>query len=366
MNEYDVIIVGAGPAGSAAAKVVAERGFKVIFLEEHTVIGLPDHCWGLLSQTTRPAVIEELLGTLPRSVVSRKYRAIRIFAPSGKMVKEVSVEGTSDYLIQRDAFDRELAKLAINAGADLRLNTRVTGLIKQDGRIIGVTTNSTSIPNLYGKVVIAADGIEASHKGISNWEELTEAGQTFTSGIAIELTRVNDIEPDVREFHLGTFRERGWTGLNPRDSVSCTMDFRSMAEFEKVKADNYLLSNTLKDAVPIRVTGWYHRSDLGAGLPRLVKDGLLLAGAAANLQSVPVAIVSGRYAAEVAVEAIQENDVTAKKLSKYEDLCKSISRPGRGFSKAAPFSESSDEDIEKALPGIIERNEFAPVVPRPI
>ena len=46
-NDYDVIVVGAGPAGSAAAKAAAESGAKTIVLEEHPKIGLPQHCSGL-------------------------------------------------------------------------------------------------------------------------------------------------------------------------------------------------------------------------------------------------------------------------------------------------------------------------------
>ena len=48
MTEYDVVVVGAGPAGSAAAKATAERGLKTVLLEEHTEIGVPTHCNGVI------------------------------------------------------------------------------------------------------------------------------------------------------------------------------------------------------------------------------------------------------------------------------------------------------------------------------
>jgi digeranylgeranylglycerophospholipid reductase len=366
MNDSDVIVVGAGPAGSAAAKAVAERGLKVVLLEEHTAVGIPSHCWGLLQRNTRPALTQEILGGMDKSVVVRECSALRVFAPSGKVVKEVPLAGTSDYIIRRDAFDRELAKQAVNAGADLRLNTRVTSLIKKDGRVIGVTTNSTTVPNLYSKIVIGADGIHAAQKGTPRWEGLISAEQTFTVGITLELTRVRDIEPDVREIHTGSFIKRGWTGICPLDDVSCITDFMSMAQFDQVKAGNYALSKKIKDAIPVRMTGWNHTSDLGAGLPRFVEEGLILVGSAANLASVLHVILSGRYAAEVAVEAIQEDDVTVKKLSKYEDLCTPLKRLG-GFLDSVPFYKCpSDEAIEKLLLEMIEKDEFPFTKPRSI
>lgn len=366
MNEYDVIVVGAGPAGSAAAKIVAERGLKAILLEEHTIVGVPEHCWGLLHRTTKPELYLEILKTMHKGVILREYRLERVFAPSGKVVQEIPVAGTADYLVRRDEFDRELARQAVNTGADMRLHTRVTGLLKQDGRVIGVTTNSNTMPTLYGKIVICADGIHAAQRGTPRWEGLIKADQTFTHGVTLELARVRDIEPDVLEWHTGTFIKRGWTGICPRDDVSCTIDFMSMAEFEQVKSGNYVLSRKLRDAIPVRMTGWSHPSDLGVGLPKVVEDGLIFVGSAAYLIGILPAIVSGRYAAEVAVEAIKEGDVTVKKLSKYEDLFKTLKSP-TGFLDSPPFYKcSSDEAIENLLLELIGKGEFSPTLPIPL
>ncbi|MBA7563197.1 hypothetical protein ES708_04850 [subsurface metagenome] len=298
-------------------------------------------------------------------VILREYRASRVFAPSGKMLKEVSLVGMADYLVRRDEFDRELARQAVNAGANLRLNCRVTGLLKEGGRVIGVTTNSTTMPNLYGKLVIGADGISAAQKGTPRWGGLTGDSRTFTNGVTLELARVRDIEPDVHEYHTGAFIKRGWTGICPRDDVSCTIDFMSMVEFEKVKTGNYALSRKLRDAIPVRVTGWSHPADLGIGMNKLVEDGLILAGSAANFIGILQSILSGRYAGETAVKSIQDDDVSAKKLSKYEALCKTLASPC-GFIDSVPFYELSDEVIENRIVEMVERDEFPLTLPLPI
>lgn len=352
-NQYDIIVVGAGPAGSAAARLAAEQGLKVILLEEHTEVGIPAHCYGVIYEAMFPAFTEEILGSVDKKVIISRYSTYRIYTPSGKMAGEVSVAGKGDYLVRRDAFDRELAKQAINAGADLRVNTRVTGLVKKGGKVIGVTTNSTAVPNVYGKLVIGADGIHAAAKGTPRWAGLTGAGQPFVSGVLLELTRLRDIEPEVREYHVGTFVNTGWTCINPYDATSGMTHFASMAEFEKVKTDNYAISRKMRDAIPVRMTGWSHPARLGEGLPQMVTDGLILAGSAAGLVGTMHCVVSGHYAAQVALEAIKDDEVTEKKLEKYTDLCKELIRPG--FVDALPFSNLSDEAIEHIVLANVEK-----------
>jgi digeranylgeranylglycerophospholipid reductase len=358
MNKYDVVVVGAGPAGSAAAKTAAEYGLKVALLEEHRVIGVPVHCSGFISGTTWPALSQEILKTMDKNAIVREYEKRLIFAPSGKIIREVQLSGTGSYLVRRDYFDQELARQAVNAGVDLIINTRVKGILKQDGRVVGVTTGSSVKPDISTKIVIATDGINGARKGIPKWEGLTRGQQTFTVGIAMELTRVRDINPTVTEYHTGAFIKKGWTTIHPIDRVSCVAHFMTMAEFEKVKTGNYALSRKLRDAIPLRITGYSHTSDLGIGLPKLVEDGLILAGSSANFRGILPAIISGRFAAEVAAMAIKENDVTTNKLSQYEDRCAELRRNARPFIQQYSFYEHPDEDIERLLNELMIRNEF--------
>lgn len=153
MNEYDIVVVGGGPAGSSAARMAAEKGARTIMLEEHSTIGLPEHCVGLfsptLSQSSRE-FMEELVGSVDRRAVVSELKGRRIYSPSGK-VKEVSLVGTGTYLIDRGLFDLELGKQAGNAGAEIMLNTKVTDLIREDGFIKGVITNSRTVPKIHAK-----------------------------------------------------------------------------------------------------------------------------------------------------------------------------------------------------------------------
>jgi flavin-dependent dehydrogenase len=238
------------------------------------------------------------------------------------------------------------------------IHTRATGILKQDRRVVGITTGSSMMPNIMAKIVIGTDGINAAQKGIPKWEGMAATSPTFTEGVALELTRVKEIDPAVTEYHTGSFIKKGWTTIHPIDTVSCVAHFMSMSEFYNVKKGNYALSKKLRDAVPVRITGYNHTSDLGIGFPQLVKDGLILAGSSANFRGILPAIISGRFAAEIAVAAIKENDITSKTLSRYEELCAVLRTNAKPFVQQNPFYERSDEDIEKLLNEMIERNEF--------
>ncbi len=134
-----------------------------------------------------------------------KVKARRIYAPDGKIVEERPLPEPGPWIIERNLFDVELAKLAANAGAEVMVNTRVTSLIKEDGAIKGVNTSSSTVPKIHSKIVIAADGLRALFKGVAKWEDMSRPTQMVLSGLKLHVTGVKGIEPGVILFHLGLF-----------------------------------------------------------------------------------------------------------------------------------------------------------------
>jgi hypothetical protein len=173
------------------------------------------------------------------------------------------------------------------------------------------------------------------------------------------------MELNVKEWHTGAFCKRGFVGICPIDSVSCMTDFMKVTDFEQVKTGNYALTERLRNAVPVRMTGWSHPSDLGVGLTKVIDNGLILVGSAANLIGIHAAILTGRNAAEVALEAIKANDVSAKKLDKYDNFFRTQTNP-HGFIKSMPFYGLTDEEIEKVLFELVGKGEFTPLLPIPL
>jgi digeranylgeranylglycerophospholipid reductase len=372
MKNYDLIVVGAGPAGSAAARVAAKRGVKTVLLEEHRIVGVPSHCTGNLVSSQRPDIIADILRTVDDRIVIRnpgECSETHVFAPDGKLLK-TEPWPPYRYVIDRAVFDQELVKQAISAGAELILSTRVTGLIKRNERIIGVTTNSNTLPEVFGKVVIAADGIFGGVRGIAKWEGLTRAGQTYVGGITMELTGVKDCD-HKGGLYTGSYLNKGWFSITPSGPESCIVQFMTLDEYKRIKEGDYFLSKILKGAVPIRIDGWRHTSNLGVRFPEIVRDGLILTGSAANWRGTVIAMVSGCYAGEVAAQAVRDGDITVQRLGKFIDLYEKTGLTKEYYQhsdwlKSRPLGRCSDEEIERRLTGMIRKSGLTYIPSAPV
>ncbi|HII98135.1 MAG TPA: FAD-dependent oxidoreductase, partial [Methanoregula sp.] len=115
---YDVIVVGAGPAGSAAAAECARLGLSTLCIEEHGTIGYPVQCAGLLST----AAFAECRVT-ERSVLNRVSGA-RVISGRGSVLS-IDAGTTKAVVVDRGILDRDMAEAAADAGAEFRLKTGV-------------------------------------------------------------------------------------------------------------------------------------------------------------------------------------------------------------------------------------------------
>lgn len=357
MTMYDIVVVGAGPAGCSAARTASQKGARVMVIEEHRVVGLPRHCSGRLQGSSFTAGIVESVD--PR-VVLAECRARRFYSPSGRLVLEEPIPPGSAYMLVRDEFDRELARLSAEAGADFVLNTRVTGLIKENGFICGVETASRTLPRVYGKVVIGAQGSAGRYNGVPRWENMSNPDEDFSGGVLIELRRVKGLESGVLEIHLGNLVETGFARIWTRDDRSCWVTCPSLEVFEKMRRSRCLYADRVRDAVAVQMHGWSFGSMAGEQLPGLVKDGLMLVGDSAGYTSIVHAIVSGRLAAEVAVEAINKGDVSAGRLAGYQARCEALGlhRTGLSWKTLGQLKGLTDEQIEARIPEMVRKGEL--------
>jgi digeranylgeranylglycerophospholipid reductase len=126
----DVAIVGGGPAGLFAARLLARRGFDVAVLEEHEVTGQPVHCTGVLAADA----FDEF--DLPAESLLNPLDTVRFLSPSGDHV-EYSTPTVEAVVIDRIRFDRQLEKDARAAGATLLAGHRVTDVaVDTDGATV--------------------------------------------------------------------------------------------------------------------------------------------------------------------------------------------------------------------------------------
>ncbi|MDG6902905.1 MAG: FAD-dependent oxidoreductase, partial [Nitrososphaerota archaeon] len=159
--EYDVIVVGAGPAGAAASLALARKGVNVLMLEKARVPGersmtggviygdFPGE-WGLISLVPdfessapleRRITSHEVIALGSPDYTkgeSRYYRISKASLPARVGILQMEFETGHDYSVLRRPFDRWFANLAVQAGAMLSTETTAEGLIKEGGAVVGV------------------------------------------------------------------------------------------------------------------------------------------------------------------------------------------------------------------------------------
>ncbi len=148
MRNYDVAVVGAGPVGSTFARHIADKGFKVAILEKKREIGVPLQCAGLLGKKIKKVNI------LPDEFIINPVNGAFLHSPDDTVLS-VSKEKPEAYVVDRVGYDKFLAQLSIDSGAELFLNHRVEKVDSVNGIITLKNNENTKIS---ADVVVGADG----------------------------------------------------------------------------------------------------------------------------------------------------------------------------------------------------------------
>ena len=151
VQHWDVVIVGAGPAGGRVATHIAERGHSVLLLEEHEEIGRPFQCAGLVT----PNAMKEV--GLFHSILEEVDGAL-IHGPSGTLVP-VGTEGkVRTYVVCRKIFDQGVVKQSLEAGADIWLNSKPVDANVHDDHVDLTISRKGEIINISASLLIGCDG----------------------------------------------------------------------------------------------------------------------------------------------------------------------------------------------------------------
>ena len=158
MNDYDVLVVGGGPIGAAAARHAAEAGAVVLLAERRASFGGPSACTGLVSPRALPT-----LGVSSRSIL-RRIRAVTAHAPNGHRLTLRSEE-VKAVVIDRRVLEQELIERARESGATVALETNAIGLTGRDASLRTRCRTET----VKATVVIGADGPQSA---VARWGHL--------------------------------------------------------------------------------------------------------------------------------------------------------------------------------------------------
>ncbi|HYM40874.1 MAG TPA: NAD(P)/FAD-dependent oxidoreductase, partial [Thermoplasmata archaeon] len=166
--QCDVLVVGAGPAGSMTARYAAMNGCDTVLIEKRQEIGSPVRCGEGLARH----FVEDTKLPYNRRWIAAEVKGAKIFSPNGTelTIEEASAGNEVGIVLERDAFDKAVAKEAAKAGARILLKTTATAVLKEDGTITGVRVKQLEDEfTIDAKCVLAADGYESQ---VGRWAGL--------------------------------------------------------------------------------------------------------------------------------------------------------------------------------------------------
>jgi len=178
MDEYDIAVVGGGPAGCFVAEQLASKGRHVVVFEEHSTIGEPGHCAGLVTQR-----VFDISKCSPTRIVQNTIYGAVIHSPSGSTLT-IGGEKVHGLVINRQRFDETLAQNAQTAGAELLTGYKVVSAKKQENHITLTIQQDQQTLKIRCNILIGADGHYSSIRKIFGFPHPIEMLQ----GIGAELS----------------------------------------------------------------------------------------------------------------------------------------------------------------------------------
>ncbi|MHA1278561.1 MAG: NAD(P)/FAD-dependent oxidoreductase [Candidatus Helarchaeota archaeon] len=348
MVDYNVVIIGAGPGGSTAARILAESNLNVLLLEEHNNIGLPQHCSGWISGSE---YTEELIQTIPQNLIIQKVKGWRVWSPKGKKICEFDDFGFGGYFVDRVNFDRELAKQAARSGAKIKVSSKALQLIMDRNIAKGVIIKTRNgQEEITADVVIGADGVRSYLSGVarqSGISLLEKKKREFFPAMQIEFINIEDIEPGVIEIFFGFDFDKnfGMAFVSPLEENFALIGFGNYQDYLKIRQDHPVLSQRLKNADEIRYLGGMYCSRFGESLRSAVMNNIGLLGDAAGYHGIIPACISAHYLSASTKQVIENEDWAL--MQNYEKKRKRSTL--KNCRMAIDIRSLNDEAIERFL-----------------
>jgi len=353
VEDTEVLIVGAGPAGLIAAREAARKGAEVTVLEQDAEIGLPCHCAGLLSLKGL-----DQIGVPPANpFVQNRVRGARFFSPSGL---SFTIERNEPIacIADRSMFDKLLAEQATEAGATIKLDSSVKS-IERTSRGVRAHCGEKSIAT---GVVIDAEGAGSRIVKDAKLKPLNPA--YLLPGLQYDLRNVN-IDPNYVEIHTGrTVAPEFFAWVMPLSNDSARVGLACRKASPKEQLERFIegrfhgvdqLERTAFRAGPIITCGPIEKTfaahilivgDAAGQAKPITGGGVILGGICATI------------AGEVAAEAVRRKDFTATFLGTYESQWKKMLRREFRTTLLARkvMNRLSDKAIDNLFRAIIKQN----------
>ena len=350
---FDVAIIGAGPSGSMAARLLADRGHEVVLLEEHSQPGDPVNCSGIIGVEAFQRF------DLPTEPIIRGISNFCFYSPGGVKVN-YRHPGFLAYAVNRASFDVKMASLAIKAGAHLKTGARVDRIqIEQNAVHLNLRGQETPVESRFVVIATGAGSRLIQQVGLKGPQKHIVGAQTECPAY---------VQDDV-EIHFGQSiapSNFGWViplqngfakvGLISRkDAAPALRRFLMSSSLEnKIQPESCEIQTSI---LPLDT------------MPQSYTDRTIVVGeAAGQLKAITCGgIYYGMLAAEIAGDvldqALKQNQCDAAALSLYERRWRKLldNELKAGMHVRSAFEKFSDSKIE-ALFEIAYRDEFMKLI----
>ena len=348
--KYDVVVVGAGPAGLSAAIVLAKAGVKVIVIERGKFPGAKNVMGGVFYTDCMKGIVDEFPGKSPveRHIIEQRMWILDEKSSVGFNHKNdrFNDEPYNCHTVFRAKFDRWLAGEAEKAGALIINNTVVREAITENEKVVGVRTDRPQ-GDVYANAVIVADGVNSllakslgMRRNIQKDAVAVAAKEVIGldekvindrfnvrpgEGVTIEMTgnffngeAMAFLYTNQKSVSLGVgmvIADLVKNKLNPNELIEGLKKHPSVAPLIEGGETKEFLVHLIPE-------GGFH------AIPKLVGNGVMIAGDAAMLvdsihrEGSNLAITSGKFAAETYLEAAKKGDFSEKTLSLYAEKLK--------------------------------------------
>jgi len=352
-REYDLIVVGAGPAGSSAAYAAAKNGIKVALLEKEENV----------AQTVRTSGVTWIDYAKEFGIPEDCYNPIRTynFCSPNNTVSITDNKPKAAVLDVRKTY-RFLADMAKKNGAEIFVNTNVTNVITENGSIVGVKASSSNSEMVFhARMLIDASGFQSA---VSKSLGLVKQWERFGVGAEYE-AEVENVKSDTWWLMVGQmYSPAGYAWIFPLGKNIVRIGVGVGKPESDVDPTQRLDELIEKGAGPIKDLGKITKKEFHYGLipneglsRKTVYDNLILVGDTAGmanplvLEGIRYAIKYGRVAGDVASKAIKSGDTSEKALQYYEETWKKEieSKIKSAHKVQARWLELSDSEWDKEI-----------------
>ena len=352
-REYDLIVVGAGPAGSSAAYAAAKNGIKVALLEKEENV----------AHTVRTSGVTWIDYAKEFGIPEDCYNPIRTynFCSPNNTVSITDDKPKAAVLDVRKTY-RFLADMAKKNGAEIFVNTNVTNVITENGSIVGVKASSPNSEMIFhARMLIDASGFQSA---VSKSLGLVKQWERFGVGAEYE-AEVENIKSDTWWLMVGQmYSPAGYAWIFPLGKNIVRIGVGVGKPESDVDPTQRLDELIEKGAGPIKDLGKITKKEFHYGLipneglsRKTVYDNLILVGDTAGmanplvLEGIRYAIKYGRVAGDVASKAIKSGDTSEKALQYYEETWKKEieSKIKSAHKVQARWLELSDSEWDKEI-----------------